>query len=60
MANGYYPIKMEGKDWDKMAFVTKYGQFVFTRMPFGLSIAPGTFFRALWLVLKGLSWESVG
>ena len=43
MANGYYQIKMEGEDLDKMAFVTKYGQFVFNRMQFGLSNAPGTF-----------------
>ena len=59
MANGYYQIKMEGEDRDKTAFVTKYGQFVFNRMPFGLSNAPGTFCRALGLVLRGLSWESV-
>ena len=47
MANGYYQIKMEGENWDKTAFVTKYGQFVFTRVPFSLSNAPGTFCRAL-------------
>ena len=52
MANGYYQIKMEGEDRDKTAFVTKYGQFVFNRMPFGLSNAPGTFCRALGLVLN--------
>ena len=59
MANGYYQIKMEGEDRDKTAFVTKYGQFVFNRILFGLSNAPGTFCRALGLVLRGLSWESV-
>ena len=57
MANGYYQIKME--DPDKTVFATKYGQFVFNRMLFGLSNAPGTFCRALGLVLRGLSWESV-
>ena len=59
MANGHYQIKMEGVDRDTTAFVTKYGQFVFNRMPFSLSNAPGTFCRALGLVLRGLSWESV-
>ena len=59
MANGYYQIKMEGEDRDKTAFVTKYGQFVFNRMLFGLSNAPGTFCRALGLILGGLPWESV-
>ena len=59
MANGYYQIKMEGEDRDKTAFVTKYGQFGFNRMPFGLSNAPGTFYRTLGLVLRGLSRESM-
>ena len=39
-------------DRDKIAFVTKYGQFVFNQMPFGLSNAPGAFWRALGLVLR--------
>ena len=59
MANGFYQINMEVEDRDKAAFVTSYGQFVFNRMPFSLSNAPGTFCSALGLVLKGLSWESV-
>ena len=54
MANGYYQIKMEGEDQDKMTFVTKYGLFVFNRILFGLSNAPGTFCRALGLVLRGV------
>ena len=49
---------MEGNDWDwdKTALLTKYGQFVFNRMPFGLSNAPETLCR---LVVKALSWESM-
>ena len=39
--------------------MTKYVQFVFNRMPVGLLNAPVTFCRALGLVLRGLSWESV-
>ena len=35
-----------------MAFLIEYGQFVFNRIPFGLSNAPGTFCRALGLVLR--------
>ena len=54
MANGYYQIKMEKEDRDKTAFWTKYREFVFNRMPFGLLNAPGTFCRALGLVLRGL------
>ena len=47
-------------DQDKTAFVTKYAQFVFDRIPFGLSNAPGTFCKALGLVLRGLSWGKCG
>ena len=59
MANGYYQLKMEEGDKDKTAFVTKYGMFLFNRMPLGLCIAPATFSRALALVLRGLSWDCV-
>ena len=59
MANGYYQLKMEEGDRDKTAFVTKYGMFLFNRMPFDLCNAPATFSRALALVLRGLSWDCV-
>ena len=50
---------LERLQWDKTAFVTNYGQLVFNWMSFGLSNAPRTFCRALGLVLRGMSWESV-
>ena len=59
MTNGYYQLKMEEGDRDKTAFVTKYGMFLFNRMPFGLCNAPALFSRALAMVLRGLSWDCV-
>ena len=59
IANGYYQLKMDKGDRDKTAFVTKYGMFLFNRMPFGLCDAPSTFSKALALVLRGLSWDGV-
>ncbi|VDI16996.1 Hypothetical predicted protein [Mytilus galloprovincialis] len=41
------------------AFTTRYGLFEYTRMPFGLCGAPGTFQRVMELVLRGLQWEMV-
>ena len=48
---------MDREDRDNTAFVTKYGHFVFNRMPFGLSNAQGTFYNALGLVLMGVVLE---
>ena len=59
IANGYYHIKMEGEELDKTTFITRYGQFVFNQMILGLANAPGTFCRALGLILRSLSWKSV-
>ena len=50
---------MKGVDRDKTTFVTKYGQFIYNWMSFGLLNGPGMLCRALVLVLRGLSWESV-
>ena len=59
MASGYYQLEVADEDRDKTAFVTKYGLFSFSRMPFGLCNAPATFSRSISLVQMGLSWKSV-
>lgn len=57
MASGYYQVKLDEKDKHKTAFVTKYGLFQYTKLPFGLCNSPATFSRVIQLVLQGLSWK---
>ena len=59
MNAGYWQIPVAEEDKDKTAFITRYGLFQFTRMPFGLSNSPATFQRVMHLVLSGLIWSVV-
>ena len=43
LRDGYHQLPMTAADRFKMAFCTRYGQFEFTVMPFGLCNAPATF-----------------
>ncbi|VDI15382.1 Hypothetical predicted protein [Mytilus galloprovincialis] len=59
LQSGYHKIEVAPEDRCKTAFTTRYGLFEYTRMPFGLCGAPGTFQRVMELVLRGLQWEMV-
>lgn len=50
---------MDQADRRKTTFINRYGLFGYTRMPFGLCGAPGTFQRAMECILKGLQWNMV-
>lgn len=47
LQSGYYQIAVNEKDRDKTCFITPFGLFRFTRLPFGLRNAPATFQRLI-------------
>ena len=53
---GYWQIPVDPKDQEKTAFSPGPGMglFQFTRIPFGLCVAPSTFQRLMDLVMRGL------
>ena len=60
LQSGYWQIELDSdEDMAKTAFITKYGLFEHTRLPFGLCNSPATFQRAIQLILRGLSWKIV-
>ena len=59
LQSGYWQNKMDEKDRPKTAFTLRHGLYEYLVMPFGLTIAPGTFQRCMEIVFWGLQWKSV-
>lgn len=52
LGNAFYQVELDETSQEKTAFSTKSGQFCFTRMPFGIAAAPGTFQEVMTKVLS--------
>ena len=53
LTKGYWQVPVTKEDQCKTAFITPFGLFEFTRMPFGLQGAPATFQRMMDKLLEG-------
>ncbi len=55
LAHGYHQVVMDQDSVDKTAFRVPFGLFEYTRMPFGLVNAPGTFQRVMEMCLGDMN-----
>ena len=51
LCKGFYQIEVDPESMEKTAFITPFGKFQFTRMPFGLKNVPAVFQRTMEVVL---------
>ena len=58
ITSAYNQIPVREEDIPKTAFVTRYGLYEFTTMPFSLTGAPKTFQRLMEIALSGLQWSA--
>ena len=58
ITSAYNQIPVREEDIPKTAFVTRYGLYEFTTMPFGLTGASATFQRLMEIGLSGLQWSA--
>ena len=59
LGNAYYQVELDEESQEKTAFSTKQGQYCFTRMPFGIAAAPGTFQEMMTKVVGGIKGATV-
>ena len=57
ITSAYNQVPVAEKDIPKTAFVTKYGLYEFTKMPFGLPTTPQAHEHLMELTLSGLQWS---
>lgn len=59
LQSGHWQIAVDEKDQEKTVFITRYGLYEYTRLPFGLCNAPSMFQWAMELILHGLPRETL-
>ena len=53
----YMQLEVAEEDRHKTAFITKYGLYEYSVMPYGLCNGPSTFQRCIELIFRGIQWE---
>ncbi|GBC00100.1 hypothetical protein RclHR1_37480002 [Rhizophagus clarus] len=59
LASRFWQVELDQKDREKSTFITRFGTYEFTVMPFGLCNAPATFQRLMDTVLRDILWQFV-
>ena len=59
LQSGYWQLQLDETDIPKTAFITQFGLFEYTKMPFGLCNAPSTFQRCMELIFRELQWQTI-
>ena len=59
LASGFWQVELNPKDREKTTFITRFGTYEFTVMPFGLCNAPAIFQRLMDMVLQDILWQFV-
>jgi hypothetical protein len=59
LQSGYWHLQTAPEDRHEIAFITKYGLFEYTEMPFGLCNAPSTCQRCMELIFRGTQWKTL-
>jgi len=59
LASGFWQVELDPSDREKSTFITRFGTYEFTVMPFGLCNAPATFQRLMDTVLRDILWQFV-
>lgn len=57
LASEYWQVEMNPRNKKKTAFITQFGMYQFTVMPFGLCNAPATFQWLMDEVLHDILWN---
>ena len=59
LVGGYHQVPVDPKDREKLAFTSPWGQFQYTRAPFGVTNMPAVFSRMMNKVFAGMLWVHV-
>jgi hypothetical protein len=59
LASGFWQVELDPKDREKSTFITRFGTYEFTVMPFSLCNAPATFQRLMDTILQDILWQYV-